>query len=380
MICNTSLPDKRATDECLVEALPESYERWRRSRLGRITDALEERLILDLLGPVDGLDVLDLGCGDGDMASRFERLGARVTGLDADPRMLTAARRRAEIESMEFALVLGRVEALPFPDASFDRVVAVTVLCFVRDVDRAIAEMARVLKPGGTLLVANLTGFSSARARDGWQRDLLGRPKYFAMDRYLEARAKWEEDTNFLDGSSGDDDLYDANHARYVLQMSPVLEDGAMKLISFDKFFYDKADHQMKAMDEKRPDDFISISGSKMRALARQGATPCSDPIPSDLHAANCVPQGFMVQSGWDIVCDYYQHVDTGAWVPWSRRMTTPEIAPSVLAEGVYGTDKYALFLQDGGKQISPWHDIPLYPSGGGKERADLGRAQQPHA
>ncbi|HQS16594.1 class I SAM-dependent methyltransferase [Reyranella sp.] len=171
MICNTSLPDKRATDECLVEALPESYERWRRSRLGRITDALEERLILDLLGPVDGLDVLDLGCGDGDMASRFERLGARVTGLDADPRMLTAARRRAEIESMEFALVLGRVEALPFPDASFDRVVAVTVLCFVRDVDRAIAEMARVLRPGGRVLIGEFGRWSlwaAIRRIRGW--------------------------------------------------------------------------------------------------------------------------------------------------------------------------------------------------------------------
>ena len=91
--------------------------------------------------------------------------------------------------------------------------------------------------------------------------------------------------------------------------MSPVLEDGQMELISFDKFYYDVTDHQMKAMDPKRPDDFISISGSKMRALARQGATPCPDPIPNDLLAANCVPQGFMVQSGWDIVCDYYQKV-----------------------------------------------------------------------
>ena len=77
----------------------------------------------------------------------------------------------------------------------------------------------------------------------------------------------------------------------YVLQMSPVLEDGEMELISFDKFYYDVTDHRMKAMDPKRPDDFISISGSKMRALARQGATPCPDPIPSDLLAANCVPQ-----------------------------------------------------------------------------------------
>ena len=90
---------------------------------------------------------------------------------------------------------------------------------------------------------------------------------------------------------SPDDDLYNADHARYVLQMSPVLEDQEMKLISFDKFYYDKSDHQMKAMDPTRPDDFISISGSKMRALARQGATPCSDPIPSDLLSANCVPQ-----------------------------------------------------------------------------------------
>merc|ERR1719408_634064 len=140
---------------------------------------------------------------------------------------------------------------------------------------------------------------------------------------------------------SPDDDLYNADHARYVLQMSPVLEDGQMELISFDKFYYDVTDHQMKAMDPKRPDDFISISGSKMRALARQGAVPCTDPIPSDLLAANCVPQGFMVQSGWDIVCDYYQHVDTGNWVPWSKRVSTPVVAPDTLAEGQYGTDKY---------------------------------------
>ena len=113
-----------------------------------------------------------------------------------------------------------------------------------------------------------------------------------------------------------DDDMYDANHARFVLQMSPLLDDGVMKLLSFDKFFYDKSDHQMKAMDPARPDDFISISGSKMRALARQGAVPCSDPIPSDLLAANCVPQGFMVPTGWAIVCDYYQNIESPDWVP----------------------------------------------------------------
>ena len=57
-----------------------------------------------------------------------------------------------------------------------------------------------------------------------------------------------------------------------------------------------RQDHAMKAMDASRPNDFISISGSKMRALAAQGAKPCRDPIPNDLLAANCVPQGFMAQ------------------------------------------------------------------------------------
>ncbi|KAJ1452298.1 Adenylylsulfate kinase-domain-containing protein, partial [Pelagophyceae sp. CCMP2097] len=91
--------------------------------------------------------------------------------------------------------------------------------------------------------------------------------------------------------SHADDDMYDANHARFVLQESPVLDDGVMQLLSFDKFFYDKTDHTMKALEASRVDDFISISGSKMRALAAQGAVPCTDPIPNDLLAHNCVPQ-----------------------------------------------------------------------------------------
>ena len=67
-----------------------------------------------------------------------------------------------------------------------------------------------------------------------------------------------------------------------------------------------QSDHTMKAMDSTRPNDFIEISGSKMRKLAAQGAKPCDvsggKEIPSDLLAANCIPPGFMVQSGWEIV------------------------------------------------------------------------------
>ena len=114
--------------------------------------------------------------------------------------------------------------------------------------------------------------------------------------------------------------------------------------------YYDKRDHVMKAEDPTRPDDFISISGSKMRALARQGAKPCDvsagKAIPSDLLAENCVPPGFMVQSGWDIVCKYYQNVDSDKWIPYSVIQTTPATASASKSEGIFASKSYKLFLQ----------------------------------
>ncbi len=68
------------------------------SQLGRITDALEQDLILELVGRVDGKQVLDVGCGDGVLSFELARRGATVTGLDADPTMIAAARKRGEAE------------------------------------------------------------------------------------------------------------------------------------------------------------------------------------------------------------------------------------------------------------------------------------------
>lgn len=156
-----------------------SYARWRNSRLGQITDRLEESVILELLGPVESLNLLDVGCGDGAMAAALSRCGARVTGLDPDSRMLEAARRRAEAESLDLILVPGRAEHLPFADRTFDRVVAVAVLCFIPQTDRAIAEMARVLKPGGRLVIGELGRWSlwtAIRRARAW----LGAPTWKA--------------------------------------------------------------------------------------------------------------------------------------------------------------------------------------------------------
>jgi demethylmenaquinone methyltransferase / 2-methoxy-6-polyprenyl-1,4-benzoquinol methylase len=102
--------------------------------------------------------VLDACCGTGDLAIAAEREGGVVTGLDFSERMLEQARRKSH--SIDW--VQGDMLALPFPDASFD---AVTVGFGVRNVDgleRGLAELRRVLRPGGRLAILEITHPSGA--------------------------------------------------------------------------------------------------------------------------------------------------------------------------------------------------------------------------
>jgi len=101
----------------------------------------------------EGDRVLDACCGTGDLALAALAAGGRVTGLDFSEAMLERARRK----SAEIDWVAGDLLALPFPDGSFDAATVGFGVRNVADLERALVELGRVLRPGGRLAILEIT-------------------------------------------------------------------------------------------------------------------------------------------------------------------------------------------------------------------------------
>lgn len=134
--------------------------RARYNRIASVYDRMEGRIEQQRFQPwraalwsrVCGPRVLEVGVGTGKNLPYY-RQDWQVTAIDLSPRMLEHASRRAEREQVEAELLLGDVQALPFADASFDAVVATFVFCSIPDPVQGLREVARVLVPGGQLLL-----------------------------------------------------------------------------------------------------------------------------------------------------------------------------------------------------------------------------------
>jgi SAM-dependent methyltransferase len=107
------------------------------------------------LGPARGASALEVGCGAAYLAVELVRRGMRVEAIDNSPAMVELARRTAAEAGVadDLHVAIGDVHHLSFPDESFDLVVAIAVLPWIARVPPAVAEMARVLRPGGHLII-----------------------------------------------------------------------------------------------------------------------------------------------------------------------------------------------------------------------------------
>jgi 2-polyprenyl-3-methyl-5-hydroxy-6-metoxy-1,4-benzoquinol methylase len=114
------------------------------------------------MGLEPGTRVLDIACGTGNVTIPLARRGALVTGLDMMPHLLEEARARAAREGLRIRFDEGFAETLPYPDGGFDVLVSMFGIMFSPLPAVVASEMARVLRPGGRLALANWTpsGFS----------------------------------------------------------------------------------------------------------------------------------------------------------------------------------------------------------------------------
>ncbi len=153
----------------------ENAAQWDEIRALHIADSEVERAIVDLLpaGPIE--DLLDLGTGTGRMLSVLADRAERCVGIDYSREMLAVARANLEAAGKRnWQVRHGDLYQLPFPGASFDVAVIHQVLHYLEDPAEALAEAARVLRPGGRLLVADFAPHEVAGLRDEHAHRWLG--------------------------------------------------------------------------------------------------------------------------------------------------------------------------------------------------------------
>jgi SAM-dependent methyltransferase len=164
----------------------QSAEAWI-AFVGQPEDMARRCLDPELISRIEGrgfADALDVGCGEGRFCRILRQHGIAAHGIDPTRAFIDHARAA----DPDGCYDIGCAEALPYASGSFGLVVSYMSLLDIPDIDRAIGEMARVLRPGGTLLVGNSTSMLTAGVGTGWAQSPEGEFLYYKIDRYLEPR------------------------------------------------------------------------------------------------------------------------------------------------------------------------------------------------
>jgi 2-polyprenyl-6-hydroxyphenyl methylase / 3-demethylubiquinone-9 3-methyltransferase len=125
-------------------------------RIGWLIGTIARRFKRQGNAPLEGLSILDIGCGAGLLSEPLSRLGARVTGLDPAASAIEAARSHAEATGATLEYRVGEVETLAAEGAKFDVVLAMEVVEHVNDVAAFVASAASLVRPGGLIVLSTL--------------------------------------------------------------------------------------------------------------------------------------------------------------------------------------------------------------------------------
>jgi 2-polyprenyl-3-methyl-5-hydroxy-6-metoxy-1,4-benzoquinol methylase len=150
-----------------------------RYRLGLTNPAVQ-----DAVGQVDGVRVLDAGCGEGYLSRFFANRGAEVTGIDSSADLIEAAKGHKLAPELPVSFDVGSVDALPYDAETFDLVLCNHVMNDLQDPVQAIDEFSRVLRPDGRIVIMMLHPcFYNKHAERGDQKNNLIASAYFQQRR-----------------------------------------------------------------------------------------------------------------------------------------------------------------------------------------------------
>lgn len=141
-------------------------------------------VIFDFLGTIRGTRILDAGCGNGYIAAKLHKCGAKVSGVDWSVMMI--ARAKQNFPDLDFR-VFNIEQSLPFAEGEFHKIVASMVIQDVRDPERALVQLVRHLAPDGDLILAiphPCYAYPAGVIRKTWWQKILGRPGHFLIQEY----------------------------------------------------------------------------------------------------------------------------------------------------------------------------------------------------
>ena len=145
----------------LFDKWTDRYDCWFETQCGILVKQYESELLLKLLNPLSGEKILDVGCGTGVFTIDVMAQGSRITGIDiSEPMLRKAVNKIDKISRYAFNGICADMCALPFADNSFDKVLSMTAIEFIEDAKKAVAELDRVIRQGGTIVLTTLNSLS----------------------------------------------------------------------------------------------------------------------------------------------------------------------------------------------------------------------------